>query len=141
MKNIIQSRQIRQVIMAVPDASGQEIREIVDICSECNIDFKIAPASSEMVNGKSPINQLRDVKVEDLLGREEVNLDTKKLRSFIANKTVLVTGAAGSIGAEICRQLLLIIPSKLCSMTKLRTICTFWELNLKRLQEIRRLSR
>lgn len=98
---------IRQLLIAMPSAPASKLREVVSLCSDENIQFKIVPGYAEMVN-KAGDRQatLKDIQLEDLLERDPVQFDHAQMERLFAGKTVLVTGAAGSIGSELCRQLL-----------------------------------
>ncbi len=103
----------KKAFIAIPSASGQEIKGIVQKCREANLEIKTLPKSSEIFHGQIEYSQLRALKPEDLLGRESVQLDTDKMRDMIQGKIVLVTGAGGSIGSELCLQILKLKPKKL----------------------------
>jgi FlaA1/EpsC-like NDP-sugar epimerase len=103
--DVIESQQIKQLIIALPSAGGKEIREAVELGKKAGIfKIKIAPPLSEIIRGQVSFKNLKDVEVEDLLGREQFNLDTKQIGSFVKGNRILVTGAAGSIGSELSRQ-------------------------------------
>ena len=104
---------IAQVIIAMPTAPGKAIRDIVDICEKVGVDTKIVPGLSEMLDGRVTISQLRNVEIEDLLRRESVQTDTAAVTALLAGKRVLVTGAGGSIGSELCRQIMRCAPAEL----------------------------
>lgn len=95
---------IEQVVISIASAAGQDIRRIVDICETCNLPPKIIPGIFDILSGKVNISRVREVTIDDLLGREAVKLDAQALSNFLSNKTVMVTGAGGSIGSELCRQ-------------------------------------
>jgi FlaA1/EpsC-like NDP-sugar epimerase len=101
------------IFIAVPSASGQQMRRIVDACEGTGVSFKTLPGIGEIMDGRVSVTDLREVSFEDLLGREEVRLDSRSIKAYIQGKTVLVTGAGGSIGSELCRQLLPFQPSNL----------------------------
>ena len=105
--------EIELVVVAIPTAPGREIRDIVTICEKAGVPTKIMPGLYEMLDGTVSINQLRNVQIEDLLRREPVQTDTAAVRRLIAGKRVLVTGGGGSIGSELCRQILHFGPSDL----------------------------
>jgi len=97
--------QIRQLIIALPSANSKQIKEAVELGKKAGIwKIKIAPSLSEIIRGKVSFKNLKDVEVEDLLGREEVSLDTKQIENFVKGRVVLITGASGSIGSELSRQ-------------------------------------
>lgn len=110
---ISKNKNIDEVIIAVPSAEGEEISEIVKLCSEAQIGFKIVPRVKEIIEGHASLERIREVRVEDLLGRPVVKSDVSVLQKFFSSKTVLVTGAAGSIGAELSRQIAAYKPARL----------------------------
>lgn len=104
---------VDQVILAVDQAKSKDIRRILDICRAIPVKAQIVPSLSEIAHGRVSVNRIRDVQIEDLLGREPVTLDDKNLHEFLTNKTVLVTGAGGSIGSELVRQIVNFSPKLL----------------------------
>ncbi|HEV7375289.1 MAG TPA: nucleoside-diphosphate sugar epimerase/dehydratase [Pyrinomonadaceae bacterium] len=110
---VIQSAKIEQVIIATPEASGRQIRRIVGICQSANLRVRIVPGKYQLLNSRINIRQLRDVRVEDLLRNEPIQSDGYDLKGMIAQKRVLVTGAGGSIGSELCRQIAQYEPAEL----------------------------
>jgi len=109
---------IDQVIIAMPSAPPAEIRRIVDLCREAEVETRILPGLFELINGRVSVSQLREVSLEDLLGRQPVNLDTAAIAGYIENKVVLVTGAGGSIGSELCRQIMRFQPRSILLLGK-----------------------
>lgn len=102
---IVEKYGIKQLIIALPSAGGKEIRQALEFGKKAGVwKIKIAPPLSEIIRGHVTFKNLKDVEVEDLLGREQVILDTKQIENFIKDKSVLITGAAGSIGSELSRQ-------------------------------------
>ncbi len=97
--------EIDEIIIAIPSASKRTIKEISEICKETECRVKIVPGIYQLINGDVSISQLRDIEIEDLLGREPVNINVDEIIGYIKNKTVMVTGGGGSIGSELCRQL------------------------------------
>ncbi len=95
---------VQEVLIAIPSASGDQMRRIVDICKECNVPYKTLPGIGEIINGSASVKILRDVSYQDLLGRSPVRLDVLGIREYIDGRTVLITGCGGSIGSELCRQ-------------------------------------
>ena len=93
-----------EILICVPSASRQEIRDIISICKESGKVFKTLPSLSELVQGRVTISEFREVSLVDLLGRDEVKLDENSIKNFINGKRVLITGAGGSIGSELVRQ-------------------------------------
>lgn len=110
---LVISEEIEEIIIAIPSASKSRIKEIVTICQETNAIVKILPNINYLINGKVEITQVRDVEITDLLGRDEVFLDTSTIDSYIKNQVCLVTGGGGSIGSEIVRQLVKFKPKEI----------------------------
>lgn len=104
---------VENIVIAIPSLSKEEINRIFDECSKTKAKTKILPRIEGLMTGDITVNQFRDVEVEDLLGREPVQLDTGHIADTIAGKSVLVTGAGGSIGSEICRQVCKFKPGKI----------------------------
>ncbi len=96
--------EIKEVIIALPSASRQDIREIIGICQQEGVHILMVPSMSEIINGTVSLKQLRDVEIEDLLGREPVRVDLTEIAGYLQGERVLITGAGGSIGAELSRQ-------------------------------------
>ena len=97
--------QINEIIIAMPSVAKQTIREIVAICNETGCSLKILPGVYQLMSGEVSVSQLRNVEVEDLLGRDSIKVDLCSIMSYVKDKVVLVTGGGGSIGSELCRQL------------------------------------
>ena len=110
-----------EVLIAVPSATGPQMRRFVEICEQARVTFRTVPALRDVIDGKMSISKFRPVKVEDLLGRDPVNIDLHAVRSRIANRVVMVTGAAGSIGSELCRQILEYHPAELLCVDQSET--------------------
>lgn len=113
IKRIADELNINEIIIAIPSVDNSESREIINICKTTKCKLKIIPGIYEIIAGSVNISQIRDVNIDDLLGREEVKLNTGSIKGYIENKTVLVTGGGGSIGSELCRQLAKFNPSLL----------------------------
>ncbi len=94
-----------EAVIAMPSASGRRVREVVQALNEAHIRFEIVPSMEQMVNGAVKVSQIRPVEIEDLLGREPVRLETERISGLVRDKVVMVTGAGGSIGSELCRQI------------------------------------
>lgn len=101
------------VLLAIPTASAKQMRELVDKSLALKIPCRTLPSLSELADGKVEVGALREIKLEDLLGREEISLDDLQVREFLKDKRVLITGAGGSIGSEFCRQVAGYNPEKL----------------------------
>lgn len=101
---LVQTKGIQEIILAIPSLSKREMREIYNRLGETKATIKIMPKIEDVMTGKVSVNDMQEIKIEDLLGREEVKLDMVALSNNLTNKKVLITGAGGSIGSEICRQ-------------------------------------
>ena len=104
---------IEEAIVAIPSISGKEMRKIIYQCDNAGITCKTLPAISDILNGTITINQIREIRIEDLLGREHIELNSEQISDYLSGKRVLVTGAAGSIGLELCRQIMKVGPERL----------------------------
>ena len=96
---------IDEIMIAIPSASAEEIKEILDICKETGCKLKRLPGLYQLVNGDVSVSSLKDVDVNDLLGREPIKVDLDSIMGYVSDKVVLVTGGGGSIGSELCRQI------------------------------------
>jgi FlaA1/EpsC-like NDP-sugar epimerase len=103
---IIAIKGVEEILIAVPSARGDQIRRIVDACQTYNISYKILPGIADLIDGRASVKFMRDISYEDLLSRLPVRLDIKGIRSYLDGKTILITGCGGSIGSELCRQVL-----------------------------------
>jgi len=104
IKQIAQKRNIDEIAIAIPSASTRQLRRVIEHCRGANLRFSTIPDLVDIASGKVSVSQMREVDINDLLGREPVTLDLDLISSFIKDKTVLITGAGGSIGSEMCRQ-------------------------------------
>ncbi|MBU8923221.1 MAG: polysaccharide biosynthesis protein [Bacteroidales bacterium] len=105
LQDVVRTYGIGEIIIAVPTAPGRFVRDMVRRCRKAGIPYKIVPGVMEIIKGDVHIDQIREVRVEDLLGRETVSFDVDSARKHFAGKRVMVTGAGGSIGSELCRQI------------------------------------
>ena len=110
---LVESLKIEQIIIAIPSLKKQELNRIFQECAKTNAKTQILPMLEDLLTGKISVNKFRDVQVQDLLGREPVELDIDGISEYVTEKVILVTGAGGSIGSEICRQISKFNPSKL----------------------------
>jgi FlaA1/EpsC-like NDP-sugar epimerase len=106
-------RKIDSAVIAMPSVSGRRMREIVHLATEARLSVEIVPSINELAAGRMRANRIRPVEVQDLLGREAVNLDSASIRKLIEDRVVMVTGAGGSIGSELCRQIAGLNPKRL----------------------------
>ncbi len=104
---------ITEIIIAMPSAPKKDISDIVDICRHTQGELKILPGMYQLVNGEATLDKLRNVEIEDLLGREPVKVDMKSIMEYVFDKVVLITGGGGSIGSELARQIAAHSPKKL----------------------------
>ena len=105
LPRLVEELKIKQIVIAIEQAQGKEIRRILDVCSVLPVRAQIVPSLDEIASGRVSVSRIRDVEIEDLLGREPVELDDENLHEFLTGKTVMVTGAGGSIGSELVRQI------------------------------------
>ncbi len=110
---VVRILHIRRVIVAMPTVAGDVIREILDICRAVGVQASTLPGIHEILDGRISLGQVRDIQIEDLLRREPIQMDERQVSALIRGKRVLVTGAGGSIGSELCRQLLQYHPAEL----------------------------
>jgi FlaA1/EpsC-like NDP-sugar epimerase len=102
---LAEEREIDTIILAIPSIDNENKREILKVCKQTNCKIKIIPGIYEIISGEATVSKIKDVELEDLLGRDPVVLDNKGISNYLNNKVVLVTGAGGSIGSELCRQI------------------------------------
>ncbi|MED0960086.1 nucleoside-diphosphate sugar epimerase/dehydratase [Bacillus paramycoides] len=113
IQEIVEDNDIEHIIIAIPSLNRNQINEIFEKCTKTKAKTQIVPMLEDLLDGKVSVNEFRDVQVEDLLGREPIQLDDAGIGEKIAGKTILVTGAGGSIGSEICRQVMKYNPAKI----------------------------
>lgn len=110
---LVATHGVSEIVIAIPSGNRQTIREIVDICRSTKAELRILPGVYELIGGHVTVNQIREVRIEDLLGREPVRVDVTEIASYLRGERVLVTGAGGSIGSELCRQIARFEPAQL----------------------------
>lgn len=110
---VIKNHNIEHVIIAIPTLKKSTLHEIVKTCNRLRVKAQTIPKMEDLMTGKVSVSQLKNVEVEDLLGREPVELDTESISGYVTGKTVMITGAGGSIGSELCRQLMRFKPEKM----------------------------
>jgi len=123
--------QIDEIIIAIPSASPSAVRHIVEHCREVSATFRILPGVGDLIDGKVSVRALRNVDLEDLLGRDPVELDVDLLHRHVTGRTVMVTGAAGSIGSELCRQLARLSPARLLLFEIAESPLFFFEMEMR----------
>ena len=105
LPKICKERNIDEIAIAIPSATHQQLRRVIQICEGTKIRFRTVPSITDIASGKFRVSQIRDVDINDLLGREAIQLDLDSIEAFTKDKVILVTGAGGSIGSEMCRQI------------------------------------
>ena len=115
---IVSRHQVNEIIIAMPSVRGAVMREIIHDCKETGCDVKILPGVYELIDGQVTVQQLRHVEIDDLLGRDPVKLDLVEVAGYLQDKCVLITGAGGSIGSELCRQVAKLAPKQMLLLGK-----------------------
>jgi FlaA1/EpsC-like NDP-sugar epimerase len=113
LPRLVRELGVQLVLLAVPAATTREMRRLVELCEQVGVPFRTLPRMQDLVSGRSVLQELREVSIEDLLGREPVSLDWDAICRGISGKSVLVTGGGGSIGSELCRQVARLGPARL----------------------------
>jgi FlaA1/EpsC-like NDP-sugar epimerase len=111
--SIVETKKIDEIIIAIPSLYRDRLKSLFEQCAQSGAKIKILPGLEDLINGTVTVNQIQEVRIEDLLGREQVIIDTKGILNYISGKNVLVTGAGGSIGREICRQVMKFSPKSI----------------------------
>lgn len=104
IEDFVTSQSINKIIVAIPSLSRLDRMALIQRCVKTGVKTQTIPCIEDLITGKVAVTEMRDIKIEDLLGRSEVELDTEMIRNKLTGKTILITGAGGSIGSEICRQ-------------------------------------
>jgi FlaA1/EpsC-like NDP-sugar epimerase len=113
INDIVKQKNVDEIILAIPSASRKEKIKIIDICKESKCKLKTLPGVYEIIDGTVDIKKIRDVDIEDLLGRDPIKVNLEEISGYLAGNTVLVTGGGGSIGSELCRQIARFNPKEL----------------------------
>ncbi|MCR5481267.1 MAG: polysaccharide biosynthesis protein, partial [Clostridia bacterium] len=113
---VAEKKKVREIIIAIPSAGKKTIQAIVNECNKTNCKVKILPGLIDLINDKVSISRLRDVDIEDLLGRDPVHLDQSEISIYLKDRVVLVSGGGGSIGSELCRQIARFRPRRLIAL-------------------------
>lgn len=129
---VVENLAVDVVVIAIPSASTAQMQRIVEYCEQAGVPFRTLPRMSSMFSSKPTMREVREVAIEDLLGREQVFLDWRGISDAMAGKTVLVTGAGGSIGSELCRQIARLGPAKLIAFERSEFNLYSIELELRR---------
>jgi FlaA1/EpsC-like NDP-sugar epimerase len=131
---LCEEHEVDEIIISIPSATQKELRRIIDLCSGTNLEFQSLPSVGDLIDGRVTVSQIRPVDIEDLLGRESVKLDNAAIGRFVQNRRVLVTGAGGSIGSEMCRQMARFAPSQMILVEQAETPLFDIENELKKLE-------
>jgi FlaA1/EpsC-like NDP-sugar epimerase len=129
---ICKERNIDEIAIAMPSATRQQLRRVIQVCEGTKIRFRTVPSITDIASGKLRVSQIRDVDINDLLGRELVQLDLDLIEAFARDKTILVTGAGGSIGSEMCRQICQFRPTSLLLVEQAENPLFYIERELRR---------
>lgn len=113
ISRVVNQFRIELILIALPSATAGQVRHVVEICERTGLPFRILPRIEDVVSGQVGLKDLRDVRIEDLLGRDPINLDWQTITEGMQNKVILITGGGGSIGSELCRQIARLMPRKL----------------------------
>ena len=120
-----------EALIAIPSATSEQMRKMVEHCKGSGIEFKTIPGMGELINGRVTVSSIREVAYRDLLGREVVNLDEEQIGAYLRGKNVMVTGAGGSIGSELCRQICRFRPKRIALFERAETPLYEIELELR----------
>jgi FlaA1/EpsC-like NDP-sugar epimerase len=111
--NLVKKHEVDELLIAIASAARKEMRRIIGLCEGTGLKFRIIPSIGELIDGKLSVKSIRNVAYEDLLGRKSVQLEMEKIGEYLKDKSILVTGAGGSIGSELCRQIARFFPKNL----------------------------
>ena len=132
LDRIIDSTGAEEIIIAIPSASAERMRQIVSSCKAVDINFKTVPDMGELIDGKIKISSIRNVEYRDLLGRKPVQLNKLEIGKYLGDKVILVTGAAGSIGTGLCRQICRYLPKRVILFERAESPLYELDLELKK---------
>jgi FlaA1/EpsC-like NDP-sugar epimerase len=132
LPRICKERNIEEIAVAIPSATRRQLRRVIQTCEGTKLRFRTVPSITDIASGKLRVSQIRDVDINDLLGREAVHLDLDLIQAFAKGKTILVTGAGGSIGSEMCRQICQFRPACLLLVEQAENPLFYVERELRR---------
>jgi FlaA1/EpsC-like NDP-sugar epimerase len=132
LESVLESDPVDEILIAIPSATGRQMQRITEICQKTRLPFKTVPTLRDIIRGEAKVSQFREVRLEDLLGREPAQIDLEAVRGHLRDKSVVVTGAAGSIGSELCRQILDYGPCKLICVDQNETGVFYLQQELRR---------
>lgn len=130
LERLVHEHRIQLLVIAIRSATADQMRRIVERCTATGTEFRIIPSLQDLLDGRAAIGQLREVEIEDLLGREPVHLDLEQVRGDLEGKTVLITGAGGSIGSELARQIARFRPARLVLLERAESPLYFVDLEV-----------
>jgi FlaA1/EpsC-like NDP-sugar epimerase len=139
IREVCESYDVDEVLIAIPSMPQKRVRSLIERCKGMNLQFRTVPAVKDLIEGKVQVSQIRPVDIEDLLGRDPVTLDTQSIGDYVHGKVVLVTGAGGSIGAEMCRQIARFEPKRLLLVEQMEN--ALFEINRELQQSFKELDR
>jgi FlaA1/EpsC-like NDP-sugar epimerase len=113
LKDCIERTEAQELLIAIASATGEQMKQIVAACQKSKTKFKVLPSIGEIIKGRLSVSSMRDISYKDLLGRPVVHLDQQEIGKYLTDRTILVTGAGGSIGSELCRQILKFEPKRI----------------------------
>jgi FlaA1/EpsC-like NDP-sugar epimerase len=132
LARMCEDRKIEEIAIAMPSATRQQLRRVIQVCEGAKVRFRIVPSITDIAAGKLRVSEVRDVDINDLLGREVVHLDLDLIQAFARDKIILVTGAGGSIGSEMCRQIAQLGPELLLLVEQAENPLFYIERDLRR---------
>ena len=124
LPGICREHEVEEIAIAMPSATHKQLRRVIQACEGAKVRFRTVPSLRDIASGRYQVSQIRDVDINDLLGREAVQLDLDSIRAFAQGKVILVTGAGGSIGSEMCRQICRSSPGSCCWSSRRRIRCS-----------------
>jgi FlaA1/EpsC-like NDP-sugar epimerase len=127
--DLVTRENVEEVIIAVPSATAEQMRNIVQYCEDSGVKYRTVPGYAELVNGRISISAVREVAFQDLLGRETVSLDMEQIGAYLRNQTIIITGAGGSIGSELSRQACRFNPARIILFERAET--SLYEIDLE----------
>lgn len=130
---LVAEYEVQEIIIAIPTAHGRDMRRIVALCKPAGVPIRTLPGIDQLINGQVNITQVRDVAIDDLLGRAPVDLQSVAVSQFIRGKRVMITGAGGSIGSELCRQVCRFAPERLMLVEQAENALFYLEVELQRM--------
>jgi FlaA1/EpsC-like NDP-sugar epimerase len=131
LPRLCRTKNVQELLIAIPSATREQYRRIIEVCHSCGVPFRTVPSLRNLLQGRARIGQLQEVRPEDLLGREAVRLDVDRLQEELRGRRILVTGAGGSIGSELCRQLAVFEPEMLVLFERAESSLYFVDLELR----------